>query len=103
MAYLEWRRKQAARTGEDYGSGHQNEPESLDSIALPHPGIALLPLVAVGVLNKLFADLIPAYFGESVALDVSGQALTVQVSPLVAIWAVQGTLLGGILCVLIFA
>ncbi len=103
MLYLEWRRKQAAQSGEGYGEEHRNEPESLDKVALPNAWIAVLPLVLVGVLNIVFTRLIPAYFGDAVTLDISGQPLTVAVSPLVAIWAVQGALLGGILCVMLFA
>ena len=103
VAYLEFRRRQAARAGEGYGTGHRNEPEALDSVALPHPLLALSPLLVVGVLNWLFTRLIPAYFGSAVTLEVSGQPLTVQVTPLVAIWAVEGALLAGILWIFLFA
>jgi len=101
--YLESRRKQAARAGEGYGENHQNEPEPIDDVKLPNPVIAVLPLVLVGVLNKLFSTVIPTYFGKEVILTVAGKPLTVAVAPLVGIWAVQGALLGGILCVLLFA
>src|SRR5690349_13422060 len=30
LAYLEWRRRQAARAGEGYGEGHSNEPEPME-------------------------------------------------------------------------
>lgn len=103
MLYLEWRRKAAARAGEGYGDNHQNEPERLDDVTLPNPYVAILPLILVGVLNKVFTSLIPVYFGSTQTLDISGQPLTVQVTPLVAIWAVQGALLGGIVCVMLFA
>lgn len=101
--YLETRRRQAARAGEGYGEGHRNEPEALADMILPHPLLALSPLLLVGVLNWLFTRLIPAQFGNAVTLEVSGQPLTVQVTPLVAIWAVEGALLAGILWVLLFA
>jgi H+/gluconate symporter-like permease len=70
---------------------------------LPHPLLAVSPLLVVGVLNWLFTRLIPVYFGNAVTLTVSGQPLTVQVTPMVAIWAVQGALLAGIVWVCLFA
>lgn len=103
VAYLEFRRRQAAQAGEGYGSGHRNEPDMPDSLELPHPLLAVSPLLVVGVLNWLFTRLIPEYFGTAVSLEVSGQPLTVQVTPLVAIWAVEGALLAGILWVFLFA
>lgn len=103
MLYLQWRRRQAARAGETYGEDHQNEPAPLGDVALPHPLVALLPLVLVAVLNKLFTTLIPAYFGKTMSLNMGAQAVTLDVNSLVAIWAVLGALLGGIACVLLFA
>lgn len=101
--YLEYRRRRAAALGEGYGSGHRNEPEPQDSSGLPHPLLAVSPLLVVGVLNWLFTRLIPGYFGSAVTIDVGGTPLTVQVTPMVAIWAVEGALLAGILWVLLFA
>jgi H+/gluconate symporter-like permease len=105
LAYLEWRRRSAATTGEGYGEGHTNEPEPADEEALPHPAIAILPLVAVGVLNKLFTSLIAAQYGarHEVALPGMAQPLVTQVPSVGAIWAVLGALLIGILTVLAFA
>jgi len=103
VLYLEARRRQAATAGEGYGEGHRNEPEALAGVVLPHPLLALSPLILVGALNWLFTWLIPRQFGSAVTLDVGGQPLTVQVTPIVAIWAVEGALLGGIVWVLLFA
>ena len=103
VLYLEARRRQAATAGEGYGEGHRNEPEALAGVVLPHPLLALSPLILVGALNWLFTWLIPRHFGSAVTLDVGGQPLTVQVTPIVAIWAVEGALLGGIVWVLLFA
>lgn len=103
ILYLEARRRHAAARGEGYGSGHRNEPELLDSTGLPHPLLAVSPLLVVGVLNWVFTQLIPRYFGSAVTIDVGGAPLTVQVTPMVAIWAVEGALLSGILWVLLFA
>ncbi|MEW6762162.1 MAG: GntP family permease [Pseudomonadota bacterium] len=103
VLYLEARRRQAARLGEGYGEGHRNEPEALSDQALPHPILAISPLIVVGGLNWLFTRLIPVYYGSTVTLAAGGQPLVVQVSPLVAIWAVEAALLSGIVWILLFA
>jgi H+/gluconate symporter-like permease len=105
MTYLEWRRRQAAAAGEGYGEGHINEPEPIARERLAHPGIAILPLVVVGVLNKVFTLLINGYYGvrHELTLEGAAQPLVTQVPAVAAIWAVLGALLCGILTVLIFA
>jgi H+/gluconate symporter-like permease len=105
LAYLEWRRRRAAAAGEGYGEGHTNEPEPAADEALPHPAVAILPLVVVGVLNKVFTSLIAALYGarHEVALAGMAQPLVTQVPSVAAIWAVLGALLAGILTVLAFA
>ena len=104
LAYLESRRRKAAAAGEGYGSDLVNEPAPFEHGKLAHPLVALLPLVLVGVANKLFTDWIPRAYGEtaSFAPSVVGKAEPVvqQVSKVAAIWAVEGALLVGILCVL---
>ena len=100
MGYLSLRRRAAQKAGEGYGEGHSNEPEYAAAGPLPHPLLALLPLVAVGVLNKVFTMLIPKYFGAKAVVNLAGHPLTVDVAPLVAIWAVEGALLIGILLVI---
>jgi H+/gluconate symporter-like permease len=107
LAYLESRRRKAAAAGEGYGTGLLNEPAPFEHGKLANPLVALLPLVLVGVANKLFTDAIPRAYGAtaSFAPSVVGPAEPVvqQVSKLAAIWAVEGALLVGILCVLAFA
>lgn len=107
LSYLDWRRRKAAAAGEGYGSDLVNEPEPFDATRLPHPLIALLPLVLVGVCNKLFTDWIPRLYGETQSFlpSVVGSARPVvqEVSKVAAIWAVEGALLVGIACVLVFA
>ena len=104
MVYLESRRRAAARTGEGYGTGLVNEPEPFRGDRLPHPLVAILPLVLVGVSNFLFTRWIPAYYGTSqsfVPSVIGAPAPVVQeVSKVAAIWAVEGALLVGILIVL---
>jgi H+/gluconate symporter-like permease len=105
LAYLDWRRRRAAAAGEGYGEGHTNEPEPVADETLPHPAVALLPLVVVGVLNLVFTSLIAAHYGtrHEVALAGMAQPLVTQVPAVAAIWAVLGALLAGILTVLAFA
>lgn len=107
LSYLDWRRRKAATAGEGYGDNLLNEPEPFEAARLPHPLIALLPLVLVGVCNKLFTDLIPRVYGETQSFlpSVVGNAKPVvqDVSKVAAIWAVEGALLVGIACVLVFA
>jgi len=105
LSYLEWRRRQAARAGEGYGEGHSNEPEPMEAADLAPPAIALLPLVVVGVLNKVFTMLIPGFYGPTteVALTQAAKPVVQTVSDVAAIWAVEGALLMGILTVLAFA
>jgi H+/gluconate symporter-like permease len=103
LTYLEWRRRQAA--GEGYGTGHRNEPVPVHDKELPHPAIAVSPLIVVGVANLVLTRLIPVYYGSSFEFSLPGLAhpIPTNVSSVVAIWAVEGALLLGILTVLIFA
>lgn len=107
LGYLEWRRRQAAAAGEGYGDNLLNEPEPFEHDRLPHPALAILPLVVVGVLNKLFTLAIPGIYGKSYSFQASAidSASTVvqDVSKVTAIWAVEGALLVGILTVLVLA
>jgi H+/gluconate symporter-like permease len=105
LAYLEWRRRQAARAGEGYGTKLVNEPEPFPAEKLPNPWLALSPLVIVGVMNKVFTALIPHFYGGAYSAELPGLAKPVvtQVSSVAAIWAVEGALLLGILTVVAFA
>ncbi|WP_211470279.1 GntP family permease [Collimonas humicola] len=105
LLYLEWCRRKAAANGEGYGNALLNEPEPVADGKLPHPLIALLPLVLVGVMNKLFTSWIPTVYGASHEMTLAGSSKPVvtQVSGVVAIWAVEAALLIGIFSVLLFA
>ena len=72
LAYLEWRRRQAQNEGEGYGEGHSNEPEPIAKEKLVNPWIAILPLVVVGVLNKLFTNWIPQAYGTTYEVSFAG-------------------------------
>ena len=109
MLYLDWRRRVALRNGEGYGDAAAllNEPAAFTGGKLANPFIALLPLLLVGISNKLFTLLIPRVYGTShefIPAVIGSPAPVVQeVSKVAAIWAVQGALLVGILCVIAFA
>lgn len=109
LLYLDWRRRVAARNGEGYGDAAAlvNEPAPFAGGKLANPLIAVLPLLVVGVVNKLLTLWIPLHYGESasfVPAVVGNPAPVVQeVSKVAAIWAVEGALLAGIACVLLFA
>ncbi|MBN6188367.1 GntP family permease [Aneurinibacillus sp. BA2021] len=105
MIYLEWRRRKAQTAGEGYGTGHKNEPESLADEKLPNPLIAILPLIVVGVFNKVFTNLIPQFYGKKFDFaEINIQKVNaVDISKETAIWAVEGALVLGILTVLVFS
>lgn len=105
MAYLEWRRRVAEAKGEGYGVDHQNEPEPFGAEKLPNPILAILPLILVAVMNKVFTVMIPQLYGTSHTMLLAGatKPIVTDVTKVVAIWAVEGALLVGILSVFLFA
>lgn len=103
--YLEAMRRKAQRRGEGYGSELVNEPETPADLNLPHPVIALLPLIIVGVANLLFTWLIPQAYGSHFLVDLPGLKAPMEsdVKKMVAIWAVMAALLCGIITIFLFA
>ena len=108
LTYLEWRRRAAAARGEGYGTALVNEPERVGTHAggLPHPLLALAPLVLVGVANFVFTRMIPQWYGLDVhtvppeILPGIATPVTTTVKTVTAIWAVQAALLLGIVFVI---
>ena len=107
LTYLEWNRRKALAAQEGYGTDLINEPAPFEDEKLAHPLIAILPLVLVGVMNKVFTMVIPALYGDSVSFApaVIGKVAPVvqQTKAIMAIWAVEGALLVGIATVFVFA
>ncbi|HQZ32278.1 MAG TPA: GntP family permease, partial [Arenimonas sp.] len=107
LAYLEWRRRAALAAGEGYGTELLNEPAPFAGDRLANAWVALLPLVLVGVSNKVFTVLIPQFYGDSHSFlpSVIGSPAPVvqEIAKISAIWAVQAALLVGILAVLVLA
>jgi H+/gluconate symporter-like permease len=108
LGYLEWRRRAAMAKGEGYGA-HADAAEAgkaeATREALPHPLIAVLPLVLVGVANFAFTKMIPVWYGSD-AYTVPAEVLpgvhapvTATVKTVLAIWSVEAALLLGILLV----
>jgi len=104
-AYLEWRRRQALAANEGYGIDHTNEPAPIADSRLVNPWIAILPLVLVAVLNKVFTIFINNSYGKTYDISMPGldKPIGVTISSVAAIWAVEGALLLGILVVFVFA
>lgn len=107
LTYLDWRRRKAAAAGEGYGTDLRNEPEPFEHERLAHPLIAMLPLIFVGVLNKVLTLAIPAAYGESVSFQPTvvgdSEPVVQNVSKVASLWAVEGALLVGIMSVFVFA
>ena len=109
LLYLDWRRRAALKAGEGYGDAAilVNEPVAFAGGKLANPLVAIAPLLVVGIVNKLLTLWIPSAYGESTSFDpaVIGSAAPVvqEVSKVAAVWAVEGALLAGIACVLLFA
>jgi H+/gluconate symporter-like permease len=104
LSYLEWRRRAAMAKGEGYGV-HAEAAEAVDKEALPHPVIAVLPLVLVGAANFVFTRMIPVWYGGD-AYTVPAEVLpgvhtpvTATIKTVLAIWSVEAALLLGILLV----
>ncbi len=107
LTYLNWCRRRAAVRGEGYGTNLLNEPEPFTYEKLPHPLTALLPLLLVGVMNKVFTLVIPQLYGEFHSFESTvvgtSNAVTQEISKVAVIWGVEGALLTGILAVLVLA
>src|SRR5438067_12681099 len=108
LSYLEWRRRAAMAAGEGYGTALVNEPERVQSKQLPHPLLALAPLVLVGVANFLLTRWTPNWYAASYTVPPAilpgvHAPVTATIKTVVAIWAVEGALLLGIVLVVLTA
>ncbi len=103
LAYLQWRARRAGDEG--YGTDHLNEPAVPDTSRLAPWPVAIAPLVAVGVLNKLFTSAIPRVFGTTDTVHLAGlkEPLVTPVATVTAIWALEAALLAGVLLVVALA
>jgi H+/gluconate symporter-like permease len=99
VAYLQWRVRTAGDEG--YGENHLNEPVAAPDDALANPVLAILPLVCVVALNKVFSLLIPAAFGATATSALPGLAapVSIEVATVNAIWALEGALIVAVVLV----
>jgi H+/gluconate symporter-like permease len=118
LLYLETRRRKAEKAGEGY-YGFQtetaaalenlkenpNEPD-LDLTAKQSVGkliFAFVPLILVGVTNKLFITYIPKWYPNGFDFAALGlKAYTVDVTAVAAVWAIIMALVVGILASLLY-
>jgi H+/gluconate symporter-like permease len=108
LTYLEWRRRAALARGEGYGTSLVNEPERTQATSLPHPALAILPLIVVGVANFILTRMIPQWYGDSFTVPAEilpgvHTPVTATIKTVVAIWAVEAALLLGIVVVILTA
>ena len=107
LLYLDRRRRQAAQAGEEYGE--ETSPilpvPVQPTETLPSPLLAFLPLLLVGVLNLVLTRAIPGMYPQSFDFAQAGVPgiPPLDTSKLFALWAVEGALLAGILCIVLFA
>lgn len=120
LLYLESRRKKAEKAGEGYfGFGTETaaaaeaqklseneQPISVLSTEQPlgRQILAFVPLILVGVMNKVFVTYIPKWYPEGFDFTKIGmEALgKIEVSTFAAIWAVEMALIVGIISTLLY-
>lgn len=105
MIYLNIKRKNAIKNNEGYGTVLRNEPETAVNMELPHPIIAILPLLVVGLSNLLLTHYIPEWYPQMFDFQLAGmkEAISVDTKKVLAIWAVIGALCSGIICIILFS
>ncbi|PLR97637.1 GntP family permease [Bacillus sp. T33-2] len=120
LIYLESRRKKAQKAGEGYygfdsetaaaaeapnlASKEEPVPDLSTSQPLSRQILAFVPLILVGVMNKVFVTYIPQWYPDGfdftkVGMDALG---VVDVSAFAAIWAVEMALIVGIIATILY-
>lgn len=105
LYYLNLQAKKAKKYNEGYGVHHEQELDNIRHQAVPPWWIALLPLLVVGIANKILINVIGNIFGPSVALNGPNIApnTLVDVTKLATVWSVECALVLGIVVILILA
>ncbi|WP_342429454.1 GntP family permease [Neobacillus sp. FSL H8-0543] len=112
LLYLEMRRKKAERAGEGYfGFGSENAaalelalvteketaPDLTTEQSVLRQILAFVPLILVGVTNKLFITFIPQWYPNGFDFSAIGlKTYAVDVPAVAAIWAIEMALVVGI-------
>jgi len=102
LCWLEWRRKNAADAGEGYGNHTLNETVINEDIQLPSWQLAVLPLVAVLVVNFIMTNLFtwdPNMLEPFKAMKLPLTAPAVK--NVISIWALIIALVSGILLAIV--
>ncbi|MCM3117347.1 GntP family permease [Neobacillus sp. MER 74] len=117
LLYLETRRKKAAKAGEGYfGFGTENAaalaeanqketevPDLTSQQSVLKQIMAFVPLILVGVTNKLFITYIPKWYPNGFDFSAIGlKAYVIDVPTVAAIWAIEMALVVGIITSLAF-
>ncbi|HJV17945.1 MAG TPA: GntP family permease [Bacillales bacterium] len=118
LLYLEMRRKKAEKAGEGYyGFGSENaaaleEYKLNENMAVPdltsqqsvaRQILAFIPLVLVGITNKLFITYIPKWYPNGFDFSAIGlKAYSVDVAASAAVWAIELALVVGIITSIAF-
>jgi H+/gluconate symporter-like permease len=106
LLYLDRAQRRALASGEGYGGGHLNEPDPAQGEqADVHPVLALLPLLVVALTNLGLTYAIPNFYPASIVVNLPAlqHPLLTARDTVVAIWAVEGALVAGILTVIALA
>ncbi|NHM30212.1 GntP family permease [Neobacillus terrae] len=117
LLYLETRRRRAEKAGEGYyglksETAAAAEAYKADEVAAPDLTtqvsvgkqiLAFIPLILVGVTNKLFITYIPKWYPNGFDFSAIGlKAYTVDVTANAAVWAIEMALVVGIITSLAF-
>jgi H+/gluconate symporter-like permease len=118
LLYLEMRRKKAEKAGEGYyGFGAENAaalekeiliekeaaaPDLTSNQSVLRQILAFVPLILVGVTNKLFITFIPKWYPNGFDFKTLGLPYTVDVAANAAIWAIEMALVVGIVTSLLY-
>ena len=95
MLYLDWQRRRASEEGYGQHDSEEKEAEPVEETSLPHPLLALLPLLLVAGVNWVSSHQVPVHYGPEIT--VADHAVLVK--DMKGIWAIEMALLSGVLAV----
>jgi H+/gluconate symporter-like permease len=105
ILYLEAQKRRARQRGEGYGRSAAVTEAVGTATSGPHPMVALVPMLVVGLANPLLFLFVQARYGKTAELQLPGidHPIATDVSKVAALWAVEGALLFGIASVVVLA